>query len=163
MITLQIESAPLGTMNFGKRTSEGEARRIVDRALELGIAVLDTANVYTTVSRSASSGACSASDAPRFASPAKPAWRASAASRGLGQDTLVRACEDSLKRLGTTDWIDCIIFMSRPSHAHVLTAWPASPRCCRPARSVSWGVSNYAAWQILELIQLCTATGWRGR
>lgn len=36
----------LGTMNFGKRTGEADARAIIDRALAAGISLLDTANVY---------------------------------------------------------------------------------------------------------------------
>src|SRR5207302_9788930 len=36
----------VGTMNFGKRTPEPEAHRIVQRALERGVIFFDTANVY---------------------------------------------------------------------------------------------------------------------
>src|SRR5437764_7407882 len=36
----------VGTMSFGRRTPEQEARRIVDRALERGVDFFDTANVY---------------------------------------------------------------------------------------------------------------------
>ena len=42
------ESAPpcLGAMNFGRRTDEAESKRILARALELGIRHIDTANAY---------------------------------------------------------------------------------------------------------------------
>src|SRR5260370_35342859 len=36
----------LGTMNFGWHTSQEESFKIMDRALELGINVFDTADVY---------------------------------------------------------------------------------------------------------------------
>jgi aryl-alcohol dehydrogenase-like predicted oxidoreductase len=36
----------LGAMNFGKRTSEAESKAILKRALDLGIAHIDTANAY---------------------------------------------------------------------------------------------------------------------
>src|SRR5690349_19210195 len=36
----------LGAMNFGKRTPEAEAKRIVHRALDAGITHFDTANAY---------------------------------------------------------------------------------------------------------------------
>src|SRR5260370_37289488 len=49
-LELRTEGAPpalvVGTMNFGKRTPEPEARRIVERALDRGIDFFDTANVY---------------------------------------------------------------------------------------------------------------------
>src|SRR6187549_1254172 len=36
----------VGTMNFGKRTPEAEAARIVDRAFDRGLVHFDTANAY---------------------------------------------------------------------------------------------------------------------
>lgn len=43
---LTVSKMVLGTMNFGTRTPEEEAFRIMDKALEAGINVIDTANVY---------------------------------------------------------------------------------------------------------------------
>lgn len=43
---LKVSRLCLGTMNFGPRTSEAEAHRIMDRALELGINFFDTADRY---------------------------------------------------------------------------------------------------------------------
>lgn len=43
---LQVSRLCLGTMNFGPETSEEDAHRIMDRALEHGINFFDTANVY---------------------------------------------------------------------------------------------------------------------
>ncbi|MBN1440466.1 MAG: aldo/keto reductase [Anaerolineales bacterium] len=43
---LKVSRLCLGTMNFGPHTTEADAFRIMDRALELGINFFDTANVY---------------------------------------------------------------------------------------------------------------------
>lgn len=43
---LKVSRICLGTMHFGRVTSEEDAFRIMDRALELGINFFDTANVY---------------------------------------------------------------------------------------------------------------------
>jgi aryl-alcohol dehydrogenase-like predicted oxidoreductase len=43
---LTVSKVCLGTMQFGSRTSEKEAFRIMDRAVEMGINFFDTANVY---------------------------------------------------------------------------------------------------------------------
>lgn len=43
---MMVSRLVLGTMNFGTRTPEEEAFKIMDRALEAGINVFDTANVY---------------------------------------------------------------------------------------------------------------------
>lgn len=43
---MQASRLALGTMNFGVRTPEADAFAIMDRALELGINLFDTANIY---------------------------------------------------------------------------------------------------------------------
>ncbi|WDF83225.1 aldo/keto reductase [Lacticaseibacillus pabuli] len=43
---MQVSRLVLGTMNFGTRTDEATADKIMDRALDLGINFFDTANVY---------------------------------------------------------------------------------------------------------------------
>ncbi|MFP4431121.1 MAG: aldo/keto reductase [Spirochaetaceae bacterium] len=43
---VKVSRLCLGTMNFGPRTSEEESHRILDRALELGINFVDTADRY---------------------------------------------------------------------------------------------------------------------
>ena len=44
--TMAVSRICLGTMHFGAKASEEESHRILDRALELGITFIDTANVY---------------------------------------------------------------------------------------------------------------------
>ena len=44
---LQVSNICLGTMHFGNHTSEEEAIKIMDRALDIGINFWDTANVYS--------------------------------------------------------------------------------------------------------------------
>lgn len=43
---LRVSNICLGTMHFGKKTSEEEAIKVMDRALDMGINFWDTANVY---------------------------------------------------------------------------------------------------------------------
>ena len=43
---MSVSRICLGTMHFGSYTSEEEAFRIMDKALEMGINFFDTANVY---------------------------------------------------------------------------------------------------------------------
>src|SRR6516165_7783225 len=43
---VQVSRLCLGTMNFGPLASEADSAAIMDRALELGINFVDTANVY---------------------------------------------------------------------------------------------------------------------
>ena len=43
---MTVSKVCLGTMHFGGPTSEEEAFKIMDKALEMGINFFDTANVY---------------------------------------------------------------------------------------------------------------------
>lgn len=43
---LKVSRLCLGTMNFGPRTEEKDAFRILDMALDAGINYVDTANIY---------------------------------------------------------------------------------------------------------------------
>ena len=43
---LTVSKVCLGTMHFGPRTSEADAFKIMDKALDMGINFFDTANVY---------------------------------------------------------------------------------------------------------------------
>ena len=43
---LMVSRLCLGTMNFGPQASEDDSFKIMDKALELGINFLDTANTY---------------------------------------------------------------------------------------------------------------------
>jgi NDP-hexose C3-ketoreductase / dTDP-4-oxo-2-deoxy-alpha-D-pentos-2-ene 2,3-reductase len=43
---VRVSEMCLGTMNFGGRTGESDARQILDVAREAGVNLIDTANVY---------------------------------------------------------------------------------------------------------------------
>lgn len=44
---LLVSEVSLGTMTFGRETSEDESIRILERYLEVGSNFIDTANVYS--------------------------------------------------------------------------------------------------------------------
>ena len=44
--TMNVSKICLGTMHFGPKASEEESHQILDKALEMGINFIDTANVY---------------------------------------------------------------------------------------------------------------------
>jgi aryl-alcohol dehydrogenase-like predicted oxidoreductase len=44
--TMTVSKICLGTMHFGPKASEEESHKILDKALEMGITFIDTANVY---------------------------------------------------------------------------------------------------------------------
>ena len=44
--TMSVSKICLGTMHFGPKADEAESHKILDRAVEMGITFIDTANVY---------------------------------------------------------------------------------------------------------------------
>ncbi|MER6103247.1 aldo/keto reductase [Streptomyces sp. NPDC001832] len=106
---VQVSTLALGAMNFGKigRTTQDEVTAIVDAALEAGINVIDTADVY-------SGGASEEMVGKAVAGRREDIVLATKASLPMGDERshqggsrrwLVTALDDSLRRLGV-DHVD---------------------------------------------------------
>lgn len=106
---IQVSSLALGTMNFGDIGSVGqaEATAIVDGALDAGINLIDTADMY---SRGGSEKILGAAIAGRrddivLATKAGLPMSDEPNHRGASRRWITRALDDSLRRLGV-DHID---------------------------------------------------------
>jgi len=149
----------LGTMNFGKRTPAAEARRIVDRALERGVRFFDTANVYGNGESERLLGQVLRGRREEVGLATKAGLaRVQGRPEGLSAARVERALEESLERLGTS-YVD-LFYLHQPDPATPLEETvEAVGRLLRAGKARQWGVSNFAAWQILELELLCDARG----
>jgi aryl-alcohol dehydrogenase-like predicted oxidoreductase len=77
---------------------------------------------------------------------------------GLSAARVERALEESLERLGT-DFVD-LFYLHQPDPATPIEeTLEAVGRVLQAGKARHWGVSNFAAWQILELDMLCDARG----
>jgi aryl-alcohol dehydrogenase-like predicted oxidoreductase len=149
----------LGCMNFGKRTRKADALAIVDRALDAGIGLLDTANVYNDGASEVIVGEAlrGRRDAALVATKVG-AGRVGGRPEGLGRARVLAACDESLARLGI-ERID-LYYLHVPDHGTPIEdTLDAIGELLRAGKIAHWGVSNYASWQILELRQLATAAG----
>ncbi len=149
----------LGAMNFGKRTSEAESKAIIARALELGIEHFDTANAYgdgiseTIVGDALRRGG--ARDKVTIATKCG-FGRIGGKPEGLSRARIREAIEGSLSRLGT-DHVD-IYYLHVPDHdTPIDETLDAVAELLVEKKILAWGVSNYAAWQILEMIHKADA------
>ena len=114
---MMVSSVCLGTFNFSNPTPEDQSIRMVERAVAAGINFLDTSNNYTSgeseriVGRAISriGGRHNIVVATKAHFPVGPGPN----DFGNSRIHLLRACEDSLKRLGT-DYID-LYQLHRPS------------------------------------------------
>ena len=144
----------LGAMNFGKRTDASESKRIIARALDLGVRHIDTANAYVDGTSERIVGEAVAKIRDSVVLATKCGFgRVDGRPEGLSRPRLHAAIDESLRRLGT-DWVD-IYYLHVPDHdTPIEETLDAVAELFEAKKIRSWGVSNYAAWQILEMIHL---------
>ena len=106
---LTVSRLVLGTMTFGARTDEAEAKRIIASAAEAGVNFIDTADTYAGGRSEEITGRAIAADrhrwvlATKLANPNGPGPN----GRGLSRKWIFQEVQTSLKRLGT-DFIDVL-------------------------------------------------------
>jgi aryl-alcohol dehydrogenase-like predicted oxidoreductase len=155
---LKVSRLCLGTMNFGPHTTEPDSFRIMDRALELGLNFFDTANVYgwkkgegvteQIVGRWLSQGG-GRRDKVVLATKVYGSMGDWPNQGRLSALHIVRACEGSLKRLGT-DRIDLYQMHHVDREAPWDEAWQAMETLVRQGKAVYIGSSNFAGWHLAQ-------------
>src|SRR5712664_3578503 len=142
----------VGTMNFGKRTPEPEAHRIVQRALERGLVFFDTANVYVEGESERILGRALGKRRPEARIATKVGIGRMSDPEGLAPERIAAAIEESLQRLGT-DRVE-LYYFHKPDHSRPLeTSLAAMERLISSGKVGAFGASNFASWQLLEMIQ----------
>lgn len=153
---LQISTLCLGTMNFGSRTPEADAKAILNEAVEVGINFIDTANQYggdLGVGTSESIiGKWFAEDASRrdrivLATKVHEPMSDEVNDRGLSARHIQMACDASLKRLGV-DHIDLYQMHHIDRTAHIDEVWQAMDRLIAQGKIIYVGSSNFPGWEI---------------
>jgi aryl-alcohol dehydrogenase-like predicted oxidoreductase len=149
----------VGAMNFGKRTPPAESDRIVRRALERGVTFFDTANAYSDGESERILGKALRTAAARdkcvVASKVGMA-KVNGKPEGLSAAAIARAIDGTLERLGTGH-VD-LYYLHVPDHGTPIEETLGAVHALLDARKIrAWGVSNYASWQILEMMSLCDA------
>jgi aryl-alcohol dehydrogenase-like predicted oxidoreductase len=148
----------LGTMNFGPITSEAEAHRIMDRALELGINFFDSANVY---GRSVRMGLTEEILGRWFARGGERRHKVVLATKLYGETSgwpndgrlsarnIRLACEASLTRL-QTDHIDLYQMHHVDRDTPWDEIWEAMEVLRHQGKILYVGSSNFAGWHIAK-------------
>jgi NDP-hexose C3-ketoreductase / dTDP-4-oxo-2-deoxy-alpha-D-pentos-2-ene 2,3-reductase len=171
---LEVSRLCLGTMNFGPETSEADAFRIMDRALDAGIQFFDTANVYgqktTEWGKLPKSGLTEQIVGRWLAQGGGRRERIVLATkvygtmyegpngRGLSALHIRRACDDSLRRL-RTDHVDLYQMHHVDRTAPWDEIWQAMELLVHQGKVVYVGSSNFAGW---NLVQACETAARRG-
>jgi len=140
-------------MNFGKRTPEPEAHRIVHRALERGLIFFDTANAYLGGESERILGRALGSRRAQARIATKVGIGPSMTEpEGLAPERISAAVEESLRRLGT-DRVE-LYYFHKPDHSRPLQpSLRAMEKLIASGKVGAFGASNFASWQLLEMIQ----------
>jgi aryl-alcohol dehydrogenase-like predicted oxidoreductase len=155
---LKVSRLCLGTMNFGPQTSEADSFRIMDSALDRGINFFDTANVYgwkkgegwteQIVGRWLAQGG-GRRDKVVLATKVYGLMGDWPNQSRLSAMHIVRACEDSLRRLGTES-IDLYQMHHVDRASPWDEIWQAMETLVRHGKATYIGSSNFAGWHIAQ-------------
>ncbi len=117
---VKVSRLCMGTMDFGSKIDEASAIKLVKRAVDLGINFFDTADVYNNGKSEEILGKAirGMRDDLVIATKVRQRMGPGPNDEGLSRKYIMRAAEESLRRLGT-DYID-IYFAHRPSNV----PWP---------------------------------------
>lgn len=149
-----FETLAVGTMNFGRRTPEKEARSIIDLAIERGATFFDTANMYCDGDSEKILGRALGNrrNAVKIATKVG-VWR----KEGLSKQRVLASLDESLERL-KTEYVDVYYFHSPDPATPFAESLEAIAALFSAGKIRAWGLSNFAAWQVGEVNALCDAS-----
>ena len=163
---LRISPMALGTMTFGTEwnwgADEEEARRIFDIYVDRGGNFIDTANRYTEGTSENFVGKFAKGRRDRLVLATKytlPMDPADPNSGGNHRRSMVRAVEDSLRRLDT-DYIDLLYLHAWDGTAPVEEVPRAMDDLVSAGKLVYVGISDTPAWQVSRMQALAELRGW---
>jgi len=159
---VKVSPLCLGTDNFANPTSEKESIRMLEAALDAGINFLDTSNIYAQGESERIIGRAFAKNGRRHQAiiatkvhyPVGP----SPNEKGNSRLHIIKACEDSLRRL-QTNYID-LYQTHRPSFDIPLDeTLGAMTDLVRQGKVRYIGSSTAPAWKVLEGIKISEEKG----
>lgn len=155
---LRVSALCLGTMNFGWHVSEAESFELMDKALEMGINLFDTADVYgwkmgegvteQIIGRWLAQGGGRREKIVLATKLYNPMGNGPNDAR-LSAYHIRRACEGSLRRL-KTDVIDLYQMHHIDRSAPWEEIWQAMEQLVREGKALYVGSSNFAGWHIAQ-------------
>ena len=152
---LEVSRLCLGTMTFGKPVGQDEATRMVDVCLESGINCIDTANMYQLGVAEQMLGIALKGKRDRVVLTSKVRMKMGDGpdENGLSKRAILRAIEDSLRRL-QTDYLD-IYFLHQPDYdVPIEETLEAMESLVKQGKIRYPGTSNYASWQLVHMLDI---------
>jgi len=158
---LRVSTLTLGTMTFGGKgwaktvgTTEVEgAKRQIAMALDAGVNLIDTADVYSEGRSEEILGAAVSGrrDDVLIATKARMPMGEGPNDAGLSRHHIIRSAEASLRRLGT-DWIDLYQAHEWDGQTPLEETLAAFDALVRSGKVRYVGCSNYTGWQLMKAL-----------
>lgn len=167
---LRVPALSFGTGTFGGRgplfsawgqSDAAEARRLIDICLDGGVTLFDTADVYSGgVSEEILGEAIRGRrDAVLISTKTGLPMGDGPQDWGASRARLLRAVDDSLRRLGT-DHIDLLQLHAFDASTPAEELMGTLDRLIAAGKLRYAGVSNYPAWQLLKAQTVADRNGW---
>lgn len=146
---LKVSAIGLGTNQFGGKVDQATAKEIIHTALELGVNLIDTANVYQEGRSEEYIGAALAGRRHQalIATKVRGQTGPGPNDQGTSRRHILEAVEDSLHRL-QTDYIDLYQIHSWDADTPVEEMLRALDDLVRSGKVRYLGASNFKAWQL---------------
>jgi aryl-alcohol dehydrogenase-like predicted oxidoreductase len=160
---LTVSSLALGTMTFGNETDEAGAGAQLDRFVEVGGTLIDTADVYSAGRSEEIIGRWLSmrgrTDDLVIATKGRFPMGGSPLDQGAGRRHLQRAVAASLRRLGV-DVIDLYQVHGWDQSVPVEETLQTLDDLVRAGTVRYVGLSNYTGWQLQRALRLAEMHGW---
>jgi aryl-alcohol dehydrogenase-like predicted oxidoreductase len=167
---LMVPVLSFGTATFGGSneffrawgtTQVEEATRLVDIALEAGVTLFDTADVYSAGLSEDILGQAIGGRRDRMLIATKACFRSEPGPNGQGTSRyhLIRACEASLRRL-RMDYIDLYQLHGFDAFTPVDETLRALDDLVRSGKVRYVGCSNYSGWHLMKSLAVADRYGW---
>jgi aryl-alcohol dehydrogenase-like predicted oxidoreductase len=165
---IKVSALALGAMGFGGSTSGGwvgnheidDVRRHVAMALDAGVILFDSANSYQKGTAEELLGKALGSNRDRVLVSTKVNARVGEGVNDVGQSRwhILRACEESLRRLGT-DHIDIYHVHGFDACTPLEESLAALDALVQSGKVRYLACSNHAAWQIMKALAVSDRRG----
>ena len=157
---LQVSRLGLGTMTFGREIGEDQSHRLLDRFVEAGGSLVDTADGYSDGRSEEIVGSwLTGRDRQDLVIASKVRFGRGTNRRGLSRKHLLDAVDQSLRRLGT-DHLDLYQLHMWDYGTPIEETLKVLDDLVRAGKVRYLGVSNVSGAQLQRSVDLCRAAGW---
>lgn len=158
---LKVSTLGLGCNNFGGRLDEAASHNVIHAALDAGVTLFDTADVYGgrgPSERIVGTGLGARRADVVLATKFGMKMNDEGTKKGGSRRYMMAAVEDSLSRLGT-DWIDLLYLHAPDPETPIEETLKALDDLVRQGKVRYIASSNFSAWQQVEAQLLARELG----